>query len=144
VAFNAQKVIITKWTIKHTWICTTVQKCGVSEIVLDTFISNDALNLSKVIKGIISISYKSCFLFFSSNNLGKKCILVYTKNMKQHNCFQHWWKYIFLQQQISILEWFLKDHTEDWSNDAENIWSFLFVFFSQSNILRLKVKLIIL
>jgi len=28
---------------------------------------------------------------------------------------------MFLEQQISILEWFLKDHvTEDWSNDGEN------------------------
>ncbi len=28
---------------------------------------------------------------------------------------------MLLEQQISILEWFLKDHdTEDWSNDAEN------------------------
>ncbi len=28
---------------------------------------------------------------------------------------------MFLEQQISILEWFLKDHvTEDWSNNAEN------------------------
>ncbi len=27
---------------------------------------------------------------------------------------------MFLDQQISTLEWFLKDHTEDWSNDAEN------------------------
>jgi len=28
---------------------------------------------------------------------------------------------MFLEHQISILEWFLKDHvTEDWSNDAEN------------------------
>ncbi len=29
---------------------------------------------------------------------------------------------MFLEQQISILEWFLKDHahTEDWNNDAEN------------------------
>ncbi len=28
---------------------------------------------------------------------------------------------MFLEQQISILEWFLKDHViEDWSNDAEN------------------------
>ncbi len=28
---------------------------------------------------------------------------------------------MFLEQQISILEWFLKDHvTEDWSNDDEN------------------------
>ncbi len=28
---------------------------------------------------------------------------------------------MFLEQQIRILEWFLKDHvTEDWSNDAEN------------------------
>ncbi len=28
---------------------------------------------------------------------------------------------MFLEQQLIILEWFLKDHvTEDWSNDAEN------------------------
>ncbi len=29
---------------------------------------------------------------------------------------------MFHEQQISILEWFLRDHvdTEDWSNDAEN------------------------
>ncbi len=30
---------------------------------------------------------------------------------------------MFLEQQISILEFFLKDHvtlTDDWSNDAEN------------------------
>ncbi len=28
---------------------------------------------------------------------------------------------MFLEQRISILDWFLKDHvTEDWSNDAEN------------------------
>ncbi len=26
---------------------------------------------------------------------------------------------MFLEQQISIFEWFLKDH-EDWSNNAEN------------------------
>ncbi len=29
---------------------------------------------------------------------------------------------MFLENQISILEWFLKDHViEDWSNDAENL-----------------------
>ncbi len=29
---------------------------------------------------------------------------------------------MFLEQQISILEWFLKDHvTEDWSNFDENL-----------------------
>ncbi len=27
---------------------------------------------------------------------------------------------MFLKHQISILEWFLKDTGEDWSNDAEN------------------------
>ncbi len=28
---------------------------------------------------------------------------------------------VFFEHQISILEWFLKDHvTQDWSNDAEN------------------------
>jgi len=38
------------------------------------------------------------------------------KNIKQHY-FQ-----LFLVHQISILEWFLKDHvSEDWSIDAENV-----------------------
>ncbi len=27
---------------------------------------------------------------------------------------------MFLEQQISVLDWFLKD-TEDWSNDADNL-----------------------
>ncbi len=44
---------------------------------------------------------------------------------------------MILDQQISILEWFLKDHVmEDWSNDAENsaliteinyIWTYIHV-----------------
>ncbi len=41
------------------------------------------------------------------------------KNTK-HNCFQLIILEMFLKQQISILEWFLKNHvTEDWSNNAE-------------------------
>ncbi len=36
---------------------------------------------------------------------------------------------MFVEQQIIILEWFLKDRdTEDWSNDAEN--SALFTAFT--------------
>ncbi len=32
------------------------------------------------------------------------------KNIKQHNCFQHWLKITYLEHQISLLERFLKDH----------------------------------
>ncbi len=39
------------------------------------------------------------------------------KDIKQHNCFQHeLYKICFLEQQISILKWFMKDRffdTED-------------------------------
>ncbi len=35
------------------------------------------------------------------------------KNIKQHSCFQHWWKAkIILEQKIRMI-------SEDWSNDAE-------------------------
>ncbi len=51
-----------------------------------------------------------------------KNVSQFSRNIKQQKQFLTL-KIIrmFLEQQISILEWFLKDHvTEDWSNDAEN------------------------
>ncbi len=58
------------------------------------------------------------FLSIKESWKKKKTFYGFHKNIKQHNCFHHW---NVFEQQISRLEWFLKDHvTEDWSNDAEN------------------------
>ncbi len=43
------------------------------------------------------------FLLFINESYG------FHKNIKPQDCF-HRWKEMFLKHQISILEWFLKDH----------------------------------
>jgi len=66
--------------------------------------------LSSSQQGLIKVSNsKNAFLLnvlFNPENPEKIC-----HGFQQLNCFQHWsLQEIFLAQQISILEWFLKDH----------------------------------
>ncbi len=47
--------------------------------------------------------------FYLSKNPEKNMYQGFHKNIKQYNCFQHWWQNNCFLHQISILEWILKD-----------------------------------
>ncbi len=62
--------------------------------------TKDALHWSK--------SIMKTFIVLQTISISNKCSsfrLYIIKNIKQHNCFQHWFK-----KTETLLEWFLKDH----------------------------------
>ncbi len=93
--------------VPHPWfIYTTVQKFGVSKVFF-FFFSKDALSLPKVTVKTFTLLQKKIYIIIYS--FGLPILQISWK--RNVSWFQNWWLDEMLsEQQINLLEWFLKDH----------------------------------